>query len=163
MNAITAKQNISTQQAKEEVDGHRKTGLQKERLAISSWAQVDSILREMAELQVAINQEIEVFNRRVHKAEDNLYETFCAKRSPQQQLGFKQQVATAAQFLREATERLRARQLYWENMLKKFMTLYYERFVTTEKHCRFGSIHCHGGEVGIILNVDYAKAMLGRP
>ena len=163
MSTITAIQNNSTQQGKEIIDDCCKTGSSNERLAIGSWSQVDSILREMAELQIAINQEIEAYKIKVKKAEDDLQNTYSVKQSHKQRLAFRQQIEGATQLLREKTELLQTRKLYWENMLRKFMTLYYERFVTTEKHFRFGSIYCRGGEVNIILNIDYAKAMLGRP
>lgn len=163
MSMNVATQNHSVLKASTKVEEHCASGLRKDRMAITSWSQVDSVLREIAELQVAINQKINTFKKRIAKAEDDLHETLYAERSEQQLLGFKQQVAAAAEFLREGTKQLRVRQLYWETMLKDFMRLYYERFATTERHFRFGSLHCHGGKVDVLLNVDYAKAMLGKP
>jgi len=135
----------------------------KEQLPVRSWGQVDSVLREMAELQVAINEEIGLFNSRVGRAKERMYEagsTHCIQRHS---FGYRQEATKAVELLREGTERLRARLLCWETMLKKFMLLSYEKHVVTDRHFRFGSIHCHGGKVDILLDVDYAKAMLGRP
>jgi len=134
-----------------------------ERLVVRSWGQVDSVLREMAELQVAINEEIDLFNSRVDRAKERMYETGSSQWIQRHRLSYRQELAKAAELLREGTERLRARQVYWETMLKKFMLLSYEKYVVTDKYFRFGSIHCHGGKIDILLDVDYAKAMLGRP
>ena len=162
MSAITAIQDYSKPQAVEATQAHSETGVRQERCAVTSWGQVDSVLREMAELQVAINREIGMFNRHVDKIEHDLREIGSVKRGEQQRMSLKAEIVTAAELLRERTQRLRARQLYWEKTLKRFMTVHYKQSVTIERHFRFGSVHCHGGEVDILLNVDYAKEVIGK-
>ena len=163
MSMRTATRDYSKPEAIGKTEPDSETGVRKDRLAVTSWGQVDSVLREMGELQVAINREIAVFNRHVDKAEDDLREISCAERRQQQRLCVKAEIATAAELLRERTRQLRARQLYWEKTLKKFMRVHYEQLATTERYFRFGSLHCHGGEVDILLNVDYAEAVIEKP
>lgn len=134
-----------------------------ERLPVRSWGQVDSVLREMAELQGAINEEIDLFNSRVDRAKERMYEAGPTQCIQRHRFSYRQETTKAVELLREGTECLRARLLCWETMLKKFMLLSYEKHVVTDRYFRFGSVHCHGGKVDILLDVDYAKAMLGRP
>lgn len=131
-------------------------------LTVRSWGQVDSVLREMAELQVQINEEIALFDSRVDRARERMYEAASPQGIHKNRFAYNQEVAKAIEPLREGTERLKARQLYWETMLTRFMRMYYEEHVVTERNFRFGSIHCHSGKVDILLDVDYAKAMIGR-
>lgn len=133
-----------------------------EQLSVRSWVQVDSVLREMAELQVAINEEVDLFNRRVDRARERMYETGSPHHILKNRFGYEQEVAKAIELLRDGTERLKARLLYWETMLVRFMQMNYEKDFVTERHFRFGSIHCHSGKVDILLDVDYAKAIIGR-
>ncbi len=134
-----------------------------ERLPVRSWGQVDSVLREMAELQVAINEEIDLFNSRADRAKERMYEAGSTHYIQRHCLSYRQEIDKATELLQEGTERLRARLLCWETMLNKFMLLSYEKHVVTDRYFRFGSVHCHGGNVDILLDVDYAKAMIGRP
>lgn len=134
-----------------------------ERVAITSWDQVDSVLRELAELQAGTNKEIRLFKEQVKKGKNAVYEIMCPKRAKQQRLALNAEIVIAAELLRDRTESLRTHRTFWETMLKRFVALQYEQFVTTERHFRFGSIYCHSGEVDILLNVDYAEIMLGKP
>jgi hypothetical protein len=117
----------------------------------------------MAELQLEINEEISLFNSRVARAKERMYEAGSTHYYQRHSLSYRQEIDKAAELLREGTDRLRARLLCWETMLKKFMLLCYEKYVVTDRYFRFGSVHCHGGRVDILLDVDYAKAMIGRP
>ena len=117
----------------------------------------------MSELQVQINEEVDVFNRRVDRARERMYEAASPQGIQKNRLAYNQEVSKAIELLRDGTKQLKARQLYWETMLARFMRTNYEEHVVTVRHYRFGSIHCHSGKVDIILDVDYAKAMLGRP
>jgi len=97
----------------------------KERLLISGWRQVDSILREMAELQVAINEQIETFKTRVAKAKEDSYETVCLKRRKQANVNLTGQVATAAQSLQGIIEPWRNHQSHLELMLSSTFAILY--------------------------------------
>ncbi len=103
-------------------------------LGIQNWNQVDSILREMAELQSCINEE----------------RALCEKR-----------VSMIRKYSDETIEPLLFHQIALQTMLQNFLRKNERKKLI--RSYRFGSINFFRGRLKIQLNVDLAKQRRGKP
>lgn len=103
---------------------------------IQKWRQVAGVLREMAELQLAINRE----------------NAACKKR-----------IALIKAYSDEVTEPCYSHQIALQVMLEEFLKTNCVKAKPTVKAFRFGSLRYSRGKVQLKLNVDHAEQRLGKP
>ncbi len=106
------------------------------KVGISTWSQVGSMLREMAELQFAINAE----------------NTLCEKR-----------IAMIRKHSEEAIEPSQTHQIALQVMLEDFLKKNCAKAKMTIKNFRFGGVRFCRGKTEVSLNVELAGKKLDKP
>jgi len=107
---------------------------QKPSEGIDDETQIDSVIREMAELQVGIDNEKELCQQRI---------------------------SLIQKYSDEQIEPYLSRLMFWEAKLRKFVKKQQgKRFF---RGCRFGNVSYYRGKLKIQLNADLAKKMMGKP
>jgi hypothetical protein len=115
----------------------REGGLDKKtRIGISTWGQVNSVLREMAELQIAINKENAALEKRI---------------------------AMIREYSQDAIEPSLCHQICLQFMLEEFLKKRCAKHKITFKQCRFGFVRFHRGKMDFKLNIVLAEKRIGLP
>jgi len=116
---------------------YRKFGATKpERVEIETWDQIDSIIREMAELQCQIQDE--------HK-----------------QCDYRIQLLKG--YSNEIIEPALCHQISLRLMLDAFLKKHCPRTKTTKKGYRFGTLQFSRGKLEVELNTERARKYIGKP
>jgi hypothetical protein len=106
------------------------------RAGLDSWQQVDNVLREMAESQIAIDKEQTVCNKRIElikKYSDEIIEPYLTHK-----MGL-------------------------EAMLAMFFKKELSGVKTSTRKFSFGKVFYKNGKVQVDLNIELAKGRLGKP
>jgi len=103
---------------------------------LKTWEQVDGVLREMAELQVIINTE----------------QALCDKR-----------VAMVRKYSADAIEPHRGHQMHLQRMLEDFMKKNCPKSIVTKRKFRVGSVSFCRGKAKVDLEITLADKMRGKP
>jgi len=103
---------------------------------IDSWKQIGSILRQMAESQLAINHENAALEKRI---------------------------SLVKSYSEEFTEPLLSHQTASQAMLTAFLKKKLSGIKTTVRRFQFGQVFWNKGKITIKLNTELAKNRLGKP
>ncbi len=109
---------------------------EKSKVSIDSWSQVDSVVREIAEIQAAINAEQTTRERRIAQLEE---------------------------YINEAIRPWRARQERLTDTLKEFFQKNHTNTTATTKKYRFGVVCYSEGHITFDLNTELARKKIGKP
>lgn len=109
---------------------------QNSKAKIDSWTQVDSVLREMAEMQLVVNKETEALEKRI---------------------------SLVKSYSDEMIEPCVLHQIALQGMLKMFIKKELAKKKIAVRRFAFGQVLWNNGKVDIELNVEFAKERLDKP
>ena len=109
---------------------------ERSKVSIDSWSQVDSVVREMAEVQAAINTE---------------------------QATHERQIAQLKEYVKKPASAWQARQEQLTDTLREFFKKNCTDTMATTQEYRFGTVGYFGGHVILDLNTELAKERIGKP
>ena len=103
---------------------------------LDSWDQIDSVVREIAEIQAAINAEKATCERRI---------------------------AQLKEYVNKAIRPWQAHQERLIDMLREYFKKNHTDTVAATKDCRFGTVGYFGGRIILDLNTELAKERIDKP
>lgn len=176
-------------QCKKRMWSEKKRGLNHVELnsvGILAWTQIESVLREMAELQAAVDLETikhNVQSGKIKREQDGKTETLrscqkdmidAVKRANEKKAELQKTIESekelyakrlieAKQNYKNAIENHQIRLRLLESMLKEYFKENAKKLKTADKDFRFGSISYNNGKFEVSLKADYAAEMIDKP